>query len=95
MKIGIPKEIKNNENRVGLSPSGVHALVEEGHTVLVETNAGAGSYFENIDYKEAGAKIISEQSNVWDVDMVIKVKEPLESEYQFFKKGLILSLIHI
>ncbi len=90
MKIGIPKEIKNNENRVGLSPSGVHALVEEGHTVLVETTAGAGSYFENIDYKEAGAKIISEQSNVWDVDMVIKVKEPLESEYQFFKEGLIL-----
>lgn len=90
MKIGIPKEIKNNENRVSLSPSGVHALVEQGHTVLVETNAGLGSYFEDVDYKEAGAEIVSEQSKIWDVDMVVKVKEPLESEYQFFKEGLIL-----
>lgn len=90
MKIGIPKEIKNNENRVSLSPSGVHALVEQGHSVLVETNAGLGSYFEDVDYKEAGAEIVSEQSKVWTVDMVIKVKEPLESEYQFFKEGLIL-----
>ena len=49
MKIGIPREIKNNENRVGLSPSGVHALVESGHTVLVETNAGSGSFFEDVD----------------------------------------------
>lgn len=90
MKIGIPKEIKNNENRVSLSPSGVHALVEQGHTVLVETNAGMGSYFEDIDYKEAGADIVSEASQVWDVDMVVKVKEPLEEEYQYFKEGLIL-----
>ena len=90
MKIGIPKEIKNNENRVSLSPSGVHALVEQGHTVFVETNAGLGSYFEDVDYKEAGAKIVSEQAKIWDVDMVVKVKEPLESEYQFFKEGLIL-----
>lgn len=89
MKIGIPKEIKNNENRVSLSPSGVHALVEQGHTVFVETNAGLGSYFEDVDYK-AGAKIVSEQAKIWDVDMVVKVKEPLESEYQFFKEGLIL-----
>ena len=51
MKIGIPKD-KNNENRVSLSPSGVHALVEQGHTVFVETNAGLGSYFEDVDYKE-------------------------------------------
>lgn len=90
MKIGIPKEIKNNENRVGLSPSGVHALVDQGHEVLVETNAGLGSYFEDGDYQEAGAKIVDEQSKAWDVDMVIKVKEPLESEYKFFKEELIL-----
>ena len=90
MKIGIPKEIKNNENRVSLSPSGVHALVEQGHTVFVETNAGLGSYFEDVDYREAGAEIVSEQAKIWDVDMVVKVKEPLESEYQFFKEGLIL-----
>ncbi len=90
MRIGIPREIKNNENRVGLSPSGVHALVEAGHEVLVETNAGEGSYFEDNDYVEAGAEIIDSQSQVWDVDMIIKVKEPLSEEYAYFKEGLIL-----
>lgn len=90
MKIGIPKEIKNNENRVGLSPSGVHALVEAGHTVLVEQSAGIGSFFEDQDYVEAGAKIVDAQTKVWDVDMVIKVKEPLKEEYDFFREGLIL-----
>ena len=90
MKIGIPKEIKNNENRVGLSPSGIHALVEQGHTVLVETNAGSGSYFEDEDYKQAGAEIVNDAKTTWDVDMVIKVKEPLEEEYKYFREGLIL-----
>ncbi len=90
MRIGIPREIKNNENRVGLSPSGVHALVEAGHEVLVETNAGEGSYFEDNDYVEAGAEISDSQSQVWDVDMIIKVKEPLSEEYAYFKEGLIL-----
>lgn len=90
MKIGIPKEIKNNENRVGLSPSGVHALVEAGNTVLVEQSAGIGSFFEDQDYVEAGAKIVDAQTKVWDVDMVIKVKEPLKEEYDFFREGLIL-----
>lgn len=90
MKIGIPKEIKNNENRVGLSPSGVHALVEAGHTVLVEQSAGIGSFFEDQDYVEAGAEIVDTQTKVWDVDMVIKVKEPLKEEYDFFREGLIL-----
>ncbi|KRG10414.1 alanine dehydrogenase [Staphylococcus sp. NAM3COL9] len=90
MIIGIPKEIKNNENRVSLSPSGVHALVEQGHTVIVENSAGLGSYFEDVDYTEAGAKIVNEQAEVWNVDMVMKVKEPLEEEFQFFKEGLIL-----
>ncbi len=90
MRIGIPREIKNNENRVGLSPSGVHALVEAGHEVLVETHAGEGSYFEDNDYVEAGAEISDSQSQVWDVDMIIKVKEPLSEEYAYFKEGLIL-----
>lgn len=90
MRIGIPREIKNNENRVGLSPSGVHDLVEAGHEVLVETRAGEGSYFEDIDYVQAGAEISDSQSQVWDVDMVIKVKEPLSEEYAYFKEGLIL-----
>ncbi|MCG7338453.1 alanine dehydrogenase [Staphylococcus sp. ACRSN] len=90
MIIGIPKEIKNNENRVSLSPSGVHALVEQGHTVIVEQSAGLGSYFEDVDYTGAGAKIVKDPAEVWDVDMVMKVKEPLEEEFQYFKEGLIL-----
>ncbi|BCU52557.1 alanine dehydrogenase [Staphylococcus auricularis] len=90
MIIGIPKEIKNNENRVGLSPSGVHALVDEGHTVYVEKSAGLGSYFEDEDYTDAGAEIVDSTKDVWDVDMVIKVKEPLEEEFDYFKEGLIL-----
>ncbi|ARJ49998.1 alanine dehydrogenase [Staphylococcus lutrae] len=90
MRIGIPKEIKNNENRVGLSPSGVHALVEAGHEVWVETAAGLGSYFEDADYVKAGAKISQHQHEVWDVDMVIKVKEPLKEEFGYFRENLIL-----
>ena len=90
MKIGIPKEIKNNENRVGLSPSGVHALVEQGHEVVVEATAGQGSYFTDDTYVEAGATIVSSASEAWDVDMVIKVKEPLQPEYAYFRQGLIL-----
>ena len=61
MIIGIPKEIKNNENRVSLSPSGVHALVDQGHKVLVEASAGEGSYFEDKDYEQAGATIVDSQ----------------------------------
>lgn len=80
---------------MGLSPSGVHALVEAGHTVLVEKSAGMGSFFEDADYIEAGAEIIESQAQVWDVDMVIKVKEPLKEEYGFFKEGLFYSLIYI
>lgn len=90
LNIGIPKEIKNNENRVSLSPSGVHALVEQGHEVYVETSAGLGSYFEDVDYEQAGAKIVMTQEEVWNVDMVMKVKEPLEEEFKFFSEGLIL-----
>ena len=80
---------------MSLSPSGVHALVEQGHTVFVETNAGLGSYFEDVDYKEAGAEIVSEQAKIWDVDMVVKVKEPLESEYQFFRGVNFFTYLHL
>ena len=90
MKIGIPKEIKNNENRVGLSPSGVHALVEKGHTVLVEHTAGEGSFFTDEDYKAVGADIVNSAGEAWDVEMVIKVKEPIKEEYQYFREDLIL-----
>ncbi|GKU83751.1 alanine dehydrogenase [Niallia sp. NCCP-28] len=91
MIIGIPKEIKNNENRVAITPSGVSFLTKEGHDVLVEANAGIGSGFKNEEYSAAGAKIIDGAKEVWDAsEMIIKVKEPLPSEYGFFRKGLIL-----
>jgi len=90
MIIGVPKEIKNNENRVALTPGGVHALIEAGHSVKVETNAGIGSYFNDEDYTAVGATIASSQEEAWDADMVMKVKEPLKEEYGFFKEGLIL-----
>ncbi|MFC0186881.1 alanine dehydrogenase [Fictibacillus aquaticus] len=90
MIIGIPKEIKNNENRVAITPSGVVALTAAGHEVLVETNAGLGSGFTNEDYAAAGAKLIDTAADVWAAEMVMKVKEPLASEYTYFRQGLIL-----
>jgi len=90
MNIGVPKEIKNNENRVGLTPAGVASYVAYGHKVFVETNAGMGSGFTNEEYENAGATIVDSAAKAWDQDMVIKVKEPIASEYGFFKEGLIL-----
>lgn len=85
MLIGIPKEIKNNENRIALTPGGVHALVDNGHEVIVEKGAGLGSYFTDEDYIEVGARIGSVEE-AWNVDMVMKVKEPLEPEFKYFKE---------
>lgn len=91
VKIGIPREIKNNENRVAITPAGVHALVVAGHVVYVETSAGLGSGFTNESYQEAGAEIVASAADVWGkADMVMKVKEPLPSEYGFFRSDLIL-----
>ncbi|MBM7840731.1 alanine dehydrogenase [Alkalihalobacillus xiaoxiensis] len=91
MIIGIPREIKNNENRVAITPAGVVALTKAGHTILVEMNAGIGSSFEDADYAAAGATIIPEAKDVWSKsEMVMKVKEPLSSEYGYFREGLIL-----
>lgn len=91
MFIGIPKEIKNNENRVALTPAGVISLLKSGHTVLVEKDAGIGSGFTNEDYAKAGAEIIDSAEQVWSqAAMIMKVKEPLSSEYQYFRPGLIL-----
>lgn len=91
MIIGIPKEIKNNENRVAITPSGVSYLKNGGHEVLVETSAGVGSGFTDVEYAEAGAKIIDSAAEVWNTaEMIIKVKEPLSSEYGYFRPGLIL-----
>ncbi|HZH58795.1 MAG TPA: alanine dehydrogenase [Metabacillus sp.] len=91
MIIGIPKEIKNNENRVALTPSGVVSFLNAGHTVLVEKDAGIGSSFTNEDYASAGAEIVEDVKEVWSkADMVMKVKEPLPAEYDYFREGLIL-----
>jgi alanine dehydrogenase len=90
MKIGIPKEIINNENRVALTPPFVKTLVDKNHEVVVETMAGFGSGFTDEEYVENGASIVKTPKEAWNVDLVLKVKEPKESEYGFFKEGLIL-----
>jgi alanine dehydrogenase len=91
MFIGVPKEIKNNENRVALTPAGVISFLNAGHTILVEKDAGLGSGFTNDDYAKAGAEIIDTADKVWNkADMIMKVKEPLSSEYVYFRQGLIL-----
>src|SRR6201997_5709801 len=91
MIIGVPKEIKDHETRVGITPAGVKALTEAGHKVLVETHAGELSAFTDDDYQSAGAEIVCSAHNVWgNADMVVKVKEPVEKEYAFFREGLVL-----
>ncbi|GAA0456176.1 alanine dehydrogenase [Alkalibacillus silvisoli] len=90
MRIGVPKEIKNNENRVALTPAGVMSLIKAGHELYLETNAGEGSNFTDEQYKEAGATIVSTAKEAWSQEMVMKVKEPLPEEYDYFYEGLIL-----
>jgi alanine dehydrogenase len=91
MVVGVPKEIKDSEARVGVTPAGVKALTEAGHTVLVETLAGAQSGFPDAEYQNAGAEIVGEAGFVWDKsEMVVKVKEPIEQEYVYFREGLVL-----
>lgn len=91
MKIGIPKEIKDNEFRVAITPSGVVELVLDGHTVFVETQAGVGSYFSDEDFVAAGASILDTADEVWGIsDLVLKVKEPIEPEWHRMRKGQIL-----
>ena len=91
MIIGVPKEIKDSEARVGVTPAGVKALTEAGHKVLVETQAGALSGFPDEDYQDAGAEMVGEAGQVWGKsEMVVKVKEPIEREYVFFREGLVL-----
>lgn len=88
--IGVPKEIKNSEKRVGLTPSGVQELVASNHIVYIEASAGEGSGFSDAQYREAGAQVSTDPKTVWSAEIVIKVKEPLSSEYQYFRNDLIL-----
>ena len=91
MIVGVPKEIKDHEARVGITPAGVKALTDAGHKVLVETQAGAQSGFDDTEYQDAGAEIVGDAGFVWGKsDMVVKVKEPIEKEYPYFREGLIL-----
>ncbi|KMK74542.1 alanine dehydrogenase [Alkalihalobacillus pseudalcaliphilus] len=90
MKIGIPKEIKNNENRVAMTPAGVFALKQAGHEVYVERTAGEGSGFLDAEYAQAGATIVHTAKEAWSFEMVMKVKEPIAEEYPYFREGLIL-----
>ena len=91
MIIGVPKEIKIQEYRVGLTPEGVDALSRQGHTVYIETNAGAGSGFSDDAYIAVGAQILPTAAEVYAIaEMIVKVKEPLAAEYGLIKSGQIL-----
>jgi alanine dehydrogenase len=96
MIIGVPKEIKNNENRVALTPAGTQELVKRGHTVYVQQSAGSGSGFSDTEYQNAGAKIVQNAAEVFSLsEMIIKVKEPIEQEYKLIKKDqLIFTYFH-
>jgi len=90
MIIGVSKEIKTAENRVGATPAGVDMLVKAGHQALVEKGAGEGSGFSDQEYRQAGAEIVPTAADAWGAEMVLKVKEPIEPEFQFFREDLLL-----
>ena len=90
LRIGVPVEIKNNENRVAMTPAGVLSLTRFGHEVYIEKSAGVGSGFTDEQYLEAGANIVETAREAWSMEMVMKVKEPLPQEYGYFREGLIL-----
>lgn len=96
MIIGVPKEIKNNENRVAVTPAGTQEFIRKGHTVYVQTKAGDGSGFSDEEYKGAGAKILPTAKEVFDIaEMIIKVKEPIEQEYSLIRKDqLVFTYFH-
>ena len=96
MEIGVPKETKDQEFRVGLTPSSVRVLQEAGHTVFVETNAGTGAGFTDEDYQRQGAKIVLDAAEAWNRELVVKVKEPLAPEYPLLQKGqLLFTYLHL
>jgi alanine dehydrogenase len=96
MKIGVPKEIKTSEYRVALTPAGAAALRAEGHEVLIQAGAGDGSGFEDDAYAEEGAAIAADAGDVWQADMIMKVKEPLLEEFEYFREGqLLFTYLHL
>jgi alanine dehydrogenase len=96
MNIGIPKEIKTSENRVACTPAGVRHLVSSGHHVVVERGAGSGSHLTDENYRRVGAIIVGSQEEVWKNDLIVKVKEPITQEFQFFREDQILfAFLHL
>jgi alanine dehydrogenase len=96
MRIGIPKEIKNNENRVAMTPAGVVDFLKFGHEVFIETGAGIGSGFSDHDFATNGAKVVETCDEVWAMDMVMKVKEPLPNEFKYFRENqIIFTYLHL
>jgi len=94
MRVGVVKEIKDKENRIALTPSGASQLVAEGHQVSLEEDGGIGCGFSNDEYLSAGAEIVSTAA-AWDNDLVVKIKEPLEQEYQYLKENLLFTYFHL
>jgi alanine dehydrogenase len=90
MIVGVPKEVKDNEYRVGMTPGGVRQLTEAGHQVWVERGAGGGSGFSDTQYQSAGARVVPTSAEAWAAELVVKVKEPLPAEYEFLRPDLIL-----
>ena len=97
MKIGVPKEIKPQENRIGLTPDSVKSLVSSGHEVLVENNGGHEAGFDNDQYKTAGAKIVNDAQDIFsDSEIIVKVKEPLSNEVKMIKENqIVFTYLHL
>ena len=97
MKVGVPKEVKNHEYRVALTPIGVHELTERGHEVFIEKGAGAGSQIPDAEYVAEGARVLDGADEVWGTaDLVLKVKEPVEEEYPRMREGQTLfTFLHL
>ena len=94
MRIGVPREIKDQEHRVALTPEGARTLAAAGHEVVVEASAGEGSGFADGQYTEAGATIVDAR-DAWDAGLVLKVKEPLESEYGHLGRQILFTYLHL
>src|SRR6266496_2891561 len=97
MIIGVPKETKDQEFRVGMTPIGVMQLIKAGHQVLIEAGAGVGSGFDDALYKDAGAEVLADKGLLFNrADMIVKVKEPLPPEYPLFRKGqIVFTYLHL
>jgi alanine dehydrogenase len=91
MRVAVPRELKNNEFRVAITPAGVHELILSGHEVFIETQAGAGSSIPDAAFEAAGATILPDAATTWErAELLLKVKEPIASEYGYFRRGLVL-----